>query len=128
MHTAESQARNGAAPPKLRPTAITLDVFLPAGEEALERLMQAEYAVVLLDVSMPGMDGFETTRMSHDHPRFERTPIIFFRQRRAHHRYLRRHCARDRGQRARTGLAAQALARDLIPSPPRPGSVQSDHV
>ena len=39
--------------------------------------MKDEFAVVLLDVSMPGMDGFETAALIHDHPRFERTPIIF---------------------------------------------------
>ena len=39
--------------------------------------MKDEFALVLLDVSMPGMDGFETAAMIHDHPRFERTPIIF---------------------------------------------------
>jgi|GEM_PF-183586 len=48
-----------------------------SGIEALERLMQDEFAVVLLDVSMPGMDGFETASLIHEHPRFERTPIIF---------------------------------------------------
>jgi signal transduction histidine kinase len=48
-----------------------------SGLEALERLMQDEYALVLLDVSMPGMDGFETASLIHDHPRCERTPIIF---------------------------------------------------
>jgi signal transduction histidine kinase len=48
-----------------------------SGIEALERLMKDEFALVLLDVSMPGMDGFETAAMIHDHPRFERTPIIF---------------------------------------------------
>ncbi|HEY2417359.1 MAG TPA: response regulator [Steroidobacteraceae bacterium] len=48
-----------------------------SGTEALERLMQHDFAVVLLDVSMPGMDGFETAGLIHDHPRFERTPIIF---------------------------------------------------
>jgi len=48
-----------------------------SGLEALERLMKEEYAVVLLDVSMPGMDGFETASLIHEHPRFEKTPIIF---------------------------------------------------
>jgi signal transduction histidine kinase len=48
-----------------------------SGSEALEKLMGNEFALILLDVSMPGMDGFETAAMIHDHPRFERTPIIF---------------------------------------------------
>jgi signal transduction histidine kinase len=48
-----------------------------SGLEALEKLMREEFAVVLLDVSMPDMDGFEAARLIHDHPRFERTPIIF---------------------------------------------------
>jgi signal transduction histidine kinase len=48
-----------------------------SGAEALERLMEMEFALILLDVSMPGMDGFETAAMIHEHPRFEATPIIF---------------------------------------------------
>ncbi len=48
-----------------------------SGLEALEKLMKDEFALVLLDVSMPGMDGFETAALIHDHPRFEKTPIIF---------------------------------------------------
>lgn len=48
-----------------------------SGVEALACLMKNEFALVLLDVSMPGMDGFETAEMIHEHPRFERTPIIF---------------------------------------------------
>jgi len=48
-----------------------------SGVEALKRLMEDEYAVVLLDVSMPEMDGFETAHLIHEHPRFEKTPIIF---------------------------------------------------
>lgn len=48
-----------------------------SGPEALQKLMQDEFAVILLDVNMPGMDGFETASMIHQHPRFERTPIIF---------------------------------------------------
>jgi signal transduction histidine kinase len=52
-------------------------VMARSGLEALERLMASEFAVVLLDVNMPGMDGFETASMIHEHPRFEKTPIIF---------------------------------------------------
>ena len=48
-----------------------------SGEEALRALMQQEFAVILLDVNMPGMDGFETASLIHQHPRYERTPIIF---------------------------------------------------
>lgn len=48
-----------------------------SGVEALEKLMQDEYALVLLDVSMPEMDGFEAAQLIHEHPRFENTPIIF---------------------------------------------------
>jgi signal transduction histidine kinase len=48
-----------------------------SGRTALEHLMKEEFAVVLLDVSMPDMDGFEVARMIQGHPRFEHTPIIF---------------------------------------------------
>ena len=48
-----------------------------SGEEALARLMEMEFAVILLDVNMPGMDGFETASLIHQHPRHEKTPIIF---------------------------------------------------
>jgi signal transduction histidine kinase len=52
-------------------------VLAHSGREALDKLMHDEFAVVLLDVSMPDMDGFETAEMIHAHPRFEKTPIIF---------------------------------------------------
>jgi signal transduction histidine kinase len=48
-----------------------------SGTEALARLMEREFAAILLDVNMPGMDGFETATLIHRHPRFEKTPIIF---------------------------------------------------
>jgi PAS domain S-box-containing protein len=49
-----------------------------SGAEALERLLKlSDVAVVLMDVSMPGMDGFETARLIREHPRFQRTAIIF---------------------------------------------------
>ena len=48
-----------------------------SGMEALECLLKTNIALVLMDVSMPGMDGFETAQMIHDHPRFQNLPIIF---------------------------------------------------
>ena len=48
-----------------------------SGREALQRLMEREYAAILLDVNMPDIDGFETAALIHRHPRFEKTPIIF---------------------------------------------------
>lgn len=48
-----------------------------SGMEALEQLLKNEVALVLMDVCMPGMDGFETAEMIHQHPRFENTPILF---------------------------------------------------
>ncbi|GAB2504426.1 response regulator [Lysobacter humi (ex Lee et al. 2017)] len=48
-----------------------------SGIEALRFLMEHEAALILLDVNMPGMDGFETASLIHQHPRFEKTPIIF---------------------------------------------------
>src|SRR6185295_13667089 len=52
-------------------------VEVNSGLAALEALMKQDFAVVLLDVKMPGMDGFETAELIHDHPRFETIPIIF---------------------------------------------------
>lgn len=48
-----------------------------SGEDALRLLMRHDFAVILLDVNMPGMDGFETASLIHQHPRFAKTPIIF---------------------------------------------------
>ena len=48
-----------------------------SGEEALAKLLSQEFAVILLDVNMPGMDGFEVARLIREHPRLEKTPIIF---------------------------------------------------
>src|SRR5579862_597361 len=47
------------------------------GDEALEQLLKHDFAAILLDVNMPGMDGFEVARLIRAHPRLERTPIIF---------------------------------------------------
>ncbi len=49
-----------------------------SGREALRALLQQDYAVILLDVNMPGMDGFETAEMIRTRGRSQKTPIIFF--------------------------------------------------
>ncbi|MBV9290752.1 MAG: response regulator [Hyphomicrobiales bacterium] len=48
-----------------------------SGRQALEQLLRQEVAVVLVDVSMPELDGFELAGMIREHPRFTRTAIIF---------------------------------------------------
>ena len=48
-----------------------------SGREALEILLKIDVAVVLTDVSMPEMDGFELADIVHQHPRFQQIPIIF---------------------------------------------------
>ena len=48
-----------------------------SGREALEVLLKTDVAVVLMDVSMPEMDGFELAEIIRQHPRFQRTAIIF---------------------------------------------------
>ncbi|MES2349070.1 MAG: EAL domain-containing protein [Pseudomonadota bacterium] len=48
-----------------------------SGKEALRHVLLHEFAVILLDVSMPGMDGFETAEAIHSHPRSAGVPIIF---------------------------------------------------
>src|SRR5882762_2487329 len=48
-----------------------------SGEEALRFVLKHNPAVILLDVRMPGMDGFETARMIRRRERSQHTPIIF---------------------------------------------------
>jgi signal transduction histidine kinase/ActR/RegA family two-component response regulator len=48
-----------------------------SAREALEQLLRNDVAVVLTDVSMPELDGFELAAMIREHPRFQRTAIIF---------------------------------------------------
>src|SRR5215813_2020444 len=48
-----------------------------SGREALDCLLKNDVAVVLMDVSMPEMNGFELAEMIREHPRFRRTAIIF---------------------------------------------------
>jgi two-component sensor histidine kinase/DNA-binding response OmpR family regulator len=48
-----------------------------SAKEALEVLLKTDVAVILIDVCMPELDGFELARMIRDHPRFQSTAIIF---------------------------------------------------
>ncbi len=52
-------------------------VAVRSGEEALRRLLREEFAVVLLDVRMPGMDGLETAKYINTRARTRHIPIIF---------------------------------------------------
>ena len=48
-----------------------------SGKEALELLLKRDVAIILMDVSMPELDGFELADLIRQHPRFQKTAIIF---------------------------------------------------
>src|SRR6202521_5288190 len=48
-----------------------------SAREALEQLLKKDIAVVLIDVCMPELDGFQLAAMIREHPRFQQTAIIF---------------------------------------------------
>lgn len=52
-------------------------VMASSGEEALDRVLRENFAVILLDVAMPQMDGFETARLIKQRERSCKIPIIF---------------------------------------------------
>jgi PAS domain S-box-containing protein len=70
-------------PAKLLSYEVILDelglnlIKATSGREALERLLKLDVAVVLMDVSMPEIDGFQLAEMIRDHPRCQKTAIIF---------------------------------------------------
>jgi two-component sensor histidine kinase/CheY-like chemotaxis protein len=70
-------------PAKLLSYEVTLQeldenlLVASSGREALECLLKNDVAVVLLDVCMPELDGFELAAMIRDHPRFQKTAMIF---------------------------------------------------
>jgi DNA-binding response OmpR family regulator len=52
-------------------------IMASSGREALEQLLKSEIGVVLMDVCMPELDGFQLAAMIREHPRFRNTAIIF---------------------------------------------------
>lgn len=48
-----------------------------SGREALQHTQEQDFAVILLDVQMPELDGFDTAKLIRQHPKTQRTPIIF---------------------------------------------------
>src|SRR3954463_7518617 len=52
-------------------------VMARSGLEALGKLLEQDFALIILDVAMPGMDGFETAKLVRSRERNRTTPIIF---------------------------------------------------
>ena len=52
-------------------------VTAPSGEEALKQLLQDDYSVIVMDVRMPGLDGFQTVELIKRRERHEDTAVIF---------------------------------------------------
>lgn len=48
-----------------------------SGRDALRCLLTTDVALVLIDVCMPDIDGFELAKLIREHPRFRKTPLIF---------------------------------------------------
>ncbi len=69
--------------PNLMALAAILDplgqdlVLANSGEEALRQLLDSDFALILMDVQMPGIDGIQTAKLIKDRPRNRHIPIIF---------------------------------------------------
>src|SRR6478736_6400647 len=72
----DNQANLVAIEAALQPLGRKL-VLAHSGIEALARLLEQDFALIILDVAMAGMDGFETARLIRSRERNRGTPIIF---------------------------------------------------
>jgi PAS domain S-box-containing protein len=73
----DDRAENRAALRALLPTAEYRVVEASSGPEALRKLLDEEFAVLLIDVLMPGMDGFELAAAVRERERTAAVPIVF---------------------------------------------------
>jgi PAS domain S-box-containing protein len=70
-------------PPNLLALAAILDplgqelVHAHSGEETLRHLLESDFALILMDVQMPGIDGIQTAKLIKERPRNRHIPIIF---------------------------------------------------
>src|ERR1700694_1153790 len=70
-------------PPNLMALGAILDplgqdlVHANSGEEALRHLLESDFALILMDVQMPGIDGIQTAKLIKERPRNRHIPIIF---------------------------------------------------
>jgi len=61
----------------LKSTNLYNIYFATSGEKGIEQLSTRKYALILLDINMPGLDGYETAKIIKKTPSYEKTPIIF---------------------------------------------------
>ena len=73
----DDEARNLMALRELLQSLGHSLVAAASGEEALRQVLRQDFAVILLDAQMPGIDGFETAKMIRERERTRHTPIIF---------------------------------------------------
>ena len=60
----------------LEPLGLEI-VCAESGEEALRKLLERDLSIILMDVMMPGMNGFETAALIRQRKKLQDTPIIF---------------------------------------------------
>jgi DNA-binding response OmpR family regulator len=89
-----------------------------SGREALREVLEQDFALILLDVVMPNIDGYETATLIRERPRSKQTPIIFL-------------TANDWGAshvfRGYNVGAVDYLIKPAGGAPQRPGTARKDH-
>jgi CheY-like chemotaxis protein len=97
-------------------------VLAGSGEEALRQVLKHEFAVILLDVRLPNMDGFEVAAAIRSLERLRRTPILFMSANEDRRKQPRRGVADERyfHKPLVPELVRSAIASLLTPTAPAP--------